>query len=115
MNAESSKLATVVHRLHPEDFGNLQVRWPHWHFSAERGGLMKRSLVFADFAQTFGFMAQMAVVAEKMNHHPEWSNVYNRLDITLTSHDVQGLSQRDLDLATIMDRAFEQVCAGSTP
>jgi 4a-hydroxytetrahydrobiopterin dehydratase len=95
-----------MERINPDTFGNLQQRWPHWHFSPERGGLMMRELVFADFAQAFGFMAQIAILAEKRNHHPEWRNVYNRVEITLTTHDVQGLSQRDLDLAHSIGTAF---------
>ncbi|SDM70243.1 4a-hydroxytetrahydrobiopterin dehydratase [Polaromonas sp. JS666] len=68
---------------------------------------MARSLVFADFAQAFGFMAQVAVTAEKRDHHPEWRNVYNRVEITLTTHDVQGLSPRDLELARVIDAACD--------
>lgn len=95
-----------MERIDPDTFSTLQPEWSHWHFSAERGGLMTRTLVFADFAQAFGFMAQVAVMAEKRNHHPEWFNVYNRVEITLTTHDVQGLSQRDLDLARTIDAVF---------
>lgn len=87
----------------------LQADFPLWQFQPERGGVMVRELVFADFAQAFGFMAQMALVAEKHNHHPEWFNVYNRVHITLTTHDVQGLSQRDLDFARAADAAFAAV------
>jgi 4a-hydroxytetrahydrobiopterin dehydratase len=93
-------------RIAPDTFGQLQAEWSHWHFSAERGGLMVRELVFADFAQAFGFMAQIAIAAEKSNHHPEWRNVYNRVEITLTTHDVQGLSQRDLALAQAIDTVY---------
>ena len=53
-------------------------------------------------------MTQFALMAEKSNHHPEWCNVYNRVDITLTTHDVGGLSQRDIDLASYADTAFER-------
>lgn len=95
-----------MERIDPNTFGTLQAEWNHWHFSPERGGLMARTLVFADFAQAFGFMAQVAIMAEKRNHHPEWFNVYNRVEITLTTHDVQGLSQRDLDLARYIDEVF---------
>jgi 4a-hydroxytetrahydrobiopterin dehydratase len=58
-----------------------------------------KSFTFKTFNQAFGFMTRMALVAEKMDHHPEWFNVYNRVDITVTSHDVGGLSQRDFDFA----------------
>jgi len=96
-----------MERIDPGTFGRLQADWPHWHFSTERGGLMARRLVFADFAQAFGFMAQVAVMAEKRDHHPEWRNVYNRVEITLTTHDAQGLSPRDLELARMIDAACD--------
>ena len=95
-----------MERINPSTFATLQADWPRWRFSAERGGLMACTLLFADFAQAFGFMAQIAVSAEKRDHHPEWRNVYNRVEITLTTHDVQGLSQRDLDLARVIDAAY---------
>lgn len=60
--------------------------------------------VFHDFAQAFGFMSQVAVFAEKRDHHPEWSNVYNRVAVTLTTHDVAGLSMKDFELAPFMDQ-----------
>ena len=58
---------------------------------------------FKNFVEAFGFMSQAALVAERMDHHPEWFNVYNRVDVTLTTHDAEGLSQRDIDLARAMD------------
>lgn len=59
---------------------------------------------FADFAQAFGFMASVAVLAEKTNHHPEWRNVYNRVEVVLTTHDAGGLTIRDVELAQAMER-----------
>lgn len=104
-----------MERMNPDTFASLKVQWPDWHFSTERGGLMVRELVFADFVQAFGFMAQIALLAEKRDHHPEWRNVYNRVEITLTTHDVQGLSQRDLDLARAIDTVFASLSIQSTP
>lgn len=72
---------------------------------------ISREFVFADFAQAFGFMTQIAIQAEKQNHHPEWSNVYNRVTITLTTHDINGLSQRDIELALYADAAFANFSA----
>lgn len=63
-----------------------------------------RTFRFADFNAAWGFMTRLALVAETMNHHPEWSNVYGRVDITLTTHDVGGLSARDVRLAAAADR-----------
>jgi 4a-hydroxytetrahydrobiopterin dehydratase len=60
-------------------------------------------LRFTDFAEAFGFMARVAILAEKADHHPEWFNVYNRVEILLTTHDADGLSQRDIDLARKID------------
>jgi 4a-hydroxytetrahydrobiopterin dehydratase len=63
-----------------------------------------RRFDFADFSHAWAFMARVALVAEKMDHHPEWSNVYNRVDITLSTHDAGGLSDRDIQLAAAIDR-----------
>jgi 4a-hydroxytetrahydrobiopterin dehydratase len=63
-----------------------------------------RAFRFADFSAAFAFMTRVALLAEKADHHPEWSNVYNRVDIVLTTHDAGGLSQQDLDLAGAIDK-----------
>jgi 4a-hydroxytetrahydrobiopterin dehydratase len=78
---------------------------PDWKYSAGAGGSIKRKLVFADFGAAFSFMTRVALAAEKMNHHPEWSNVYNRVSVTLTTHDVKGLSMNDIRLARVIDEA----------
>jgi 4a-hydroxytetrahydrobiopterin dehydratase len=67
---------------------------------------MQRSFVFADFKQAFAFMTCIALYAEQHNHHPEWSNVYNRVEIRLTTHDAGGITQRDIDLARYADLMF---------
>jgi 4a-hydroxytetrahydrobiopterin dehydratase len=64
----------------------------------EDGKAISRSLTFKDFGQAFGFMTAVALAAERQDHHPEWSNVYNRVDIILTSHDVDNLTERDIKL-----------------
>lgn len=74
-----------------------------WSYDAEARGI-RRSFRFADFAEAFAFMSRVAILAEKADHHPEWFNVYNRVDILLTTHDANGLSQRDIALATAIDR-----------
>lgn len=66
-------------------------------------GKLHKSLHFGSFVEAFGFMASVALIAESMNHHPEWSNVYNRVAIDLTTHDAGGISQRDFDLAAKID------------
>ena len=71
---------------------------PEWTVASEPDGIARR-FTFPDFVAAFGFMTRVAILAEKADHHPEWSNVYNRVDIILTTHDAGGLSQRDIDLA----------------
>ena len=71
---------------------------------AREGKAIARTLIFADFSEAFAFMTRVALLAEKDNHHPEWSNVYNRVEITLTTHDAGGLSQRDVNMAWAIDR-----------
>ena len=63
-----------------------------------------RTFTFRDFNEAFGFMTRVALVAEKMDHHPEWSNVYKTVAVTLSTHDAGGLTERDIELATAMDR-----------
>jgi 4a-hydroxytetrahydrobiopterin dehydratase len=68
-----------------------------------RDGKLYRAIRFVNFSATFSFMTQVALIAEKADHHPEWFNVYNRLEIWLTTHDADGISQRDIDLATAIN------------
>jgi 4a-hydroxytetrahydrobiopterin dehydratase len=92
-----------MNRLDATDAHELLGALTPWTYSADRGGLIRREFVFADFVQAFGFMTQVALLAEKQNHHPEWTNVYNRVSVTLTTHDADGLSMNDIDLARAMD------------
>ncbi|MFM9937006.1 MAG: 4a-hydroxytetrahydrobiopterin dehydratase [Novosphingobium sp.] len=69
----------------------------------EDGLAITRTFRFTDFAEAFGFMTRVAILAEKADHHPEWFNVYNRVEITLTTHDAGGLSTRDVALAGAID------------
>lgn len=75
---------------------------PHWDYDPEAQGI-RRKLAFTDFAEAFAFMTHVAILAEKADHHPEWFNVYNRVEILLTTHDAGGLSERDVLLAKAID------------
>jgi 4a-hydroxytetrahydrobiopterin dehydratase len=93
-----------MNKIEPTDLPATLARLPDWKLTPDRGGALKREFLFHDFAQAFGFMTQVAVYAEKHNHHPEWCNVYNRVSVTLTTHDVQGVSMQDVEMALLMDR-----------
>lgn len=77
---------------------------PGWQEGNGRDAIVK-TFVFADFNTAFGFMTRVAIQAEKADHHPEWFNVYNRVEITLTTHDADGLSERDVKLAGFIEAA----------
>lgn len=74
---------------------------PNWQRDTKS---IVREYIFADFVEAFGFMSQVAILAERANHHPEWSNVYKRVTIKLTTHDCAGLSQLDFALAHEIDQ-----------
>jgi 4a-hydroxytetrahydrobiopterin dehydratase len=81
----------------------LAAHLPGWALAEGRDALLK-TFTFADFNAAFGFMARVALVAEKMDHHPEWTNVWSRVDVTLSTHSVGGLSDLDVKLAEAMDK-----------
>lgn len=86
-------------RLNPKD---VAADLPGW-----TGGddFITKIFKFDDFAHAFGFMTRIAIIADKMDHHPEWFNVYNRVDVTLTTHDAGGVTQNDVTLAEAMEKA----------
>ena len=94
-----------MHKLTPEEATQALRAAPQWTHDAQVGSIT-REFVLADFMQAFAFMTQIAIAAEKHNHHPEWSNVYNKVLITWTTHDVQGLSDNDIAMAQLCDQAF---------
>ena len=75
---------------------------------ARDGVAIARNFKFADFDAAFAFMTRAALLAAKMDHHPEWFNVYNKVDVTLTTHDAGGVTEKDIDLAKAMDGYFAQ-------
>jgi 4a-hydroxytetrahydrobiopterin dehydratase len=102
MSTKAKEQAMAVVRLNEVERSALLARFPSWTYDADRDAIV-REFRFADFVHAFGFMAAVALVAEKQDHHPEWSNVYNRVTILLTTHDAGGLSARDVALADAID------------
>jgi 4a-hydroxytetrahydrobiopterin dehydratase len=94
--------AMAVSKLDGEEKAVALGNLPHWNYDTDAQGI-RRNMCFSDFAEAFGFMTRVAILAEKADHHPEWFNVYNRVEILLTTHDAGGLSQRDIDLAAAID------------
>lgn len=86
--------------LSSAQIASLAAELPHWSLV---NGKLQRELRFADFSEAFGFMSRVALAAEAMGHHPEWSNVWNRVTIALTTHDTGGLSNLDVALAQRID------------
>jgi len=78
---------------------------PFWRAAEGGRDAIQRTYRFADFTAAFGFMTRTALMAEKLDHHPEWFNVYNRVDVTLTTHDADGVTELDVTLAKLMDAA----------
>ena len=81
----------------------LAARLPGWTMATGRDAI-QRTFKFKDFSEAFGFMARAALVAEKMDHHPEWTNVWNRVDVTLSTHSAGGVTELDVKLAEAMDK-----------
>ena len=77
---------------------------PHWRAAEGRDAIV-RSFKFADFNAAFGFMTRVALLADKIDHHPEWSNVYNRVEVLLATHDADGVTELDVRMAKFMDEA----------
>ena len=89
-------------KLTIEELKTALKRLPDWQLVKYREAIT-RKFQFVDFDAAFAFMARTALLAAKMDHHPEWFNVYNKVDVTLATHDAGGVTQKDIDLATAMD------------
>jgi 4a-hydroxytetrahydrobiopterin dehydratase len=92
----------AIQQLTEEERTEALDELDEWDFDEARDAIT-RTFTFADFSEAFAFMTRVALLAEKADHHPEWSNVWNRVDILLTTHDAAGLSQRDVDMAEAID------------
>ena len=86
--------------LSPDEVSDLVAALDGWELD---GAALRRQLVFDSFVQAFGFMAQVALIAERLDHHPNWSNVYNRVDIAITTHDAGGLTALDFEFVRRVD------------
>jgi 4a-hydroxytetrahydrobiopterin dehydratase len=93
-----------VRKLTHDEIQPRLASLPGWSLQDEK---LHREFRFANFSEAFGFMSRAALAAEKMNHHPEWFNVYNRVVVSLTTHDANGVSERDFDLALEMNALAE--------
>lgn len=91
-----------VPELTEEERGQLLKDCPEWELAREGKAIM-RTFQFADFSEAWGFMSRVALLADSQDHHPEWFNVYAKVEVTLTTHDAGGLSQRDAVMANTID------------
>ena len=92
----------MIGQLDEHERADALDRLGEWDYDDARDAISRR-FMFADFSESFAFMARVAMLAEKHDHHPEWSNVWNRVDIVLTTHDAGGLSRRDVEMAQAID------------
>ena len=96
----------MIESLNETDRADALDGLPEWDYDDARDAIT-RTIQFADFVEAFGFMTQVALMAERAGHHPEWTNVYNRVDVLLTTHDAGGLSGRDIEMAQGIDAILE--------
>ena len=96
----------MVKKFAADERAQALARVPAW-IAVDGRDAITRSFKFKDFNEAFGFMTRVALMAERMDHHPEWFNVWNRVDVTLSTHDAGGLTELDIKLAAAMD-----ACAG---
>ena len=93
----------MVEKLTGDDRKKALASLTGWAEQEGRDAIQK-TFTFSDFNEAFGFMTRVALMADKDDHHPEWFNVYNRVEVTLSTHDADGLSERDIKMATFMDQ-----------
>ena len=92
----------MIQKLTTEERATKLAPLSDWQVVKDRDAI-QRKLQFADFNEAFGFMTRVAIKAQEMDHHPEWFNVYNKVEITLSTHEANGVTQRDLELASFID------------
>ena len=92
----------MTQKLTSDERTQQLAKLKRWESVAERDAI-RRKLEFADFNEAFGFMTRVAIKAQEMDHHPEWFNVYNKVEITLSTHEANGVTERDIELATFIE------------
>ncbi len=94
----------MVERISTQEIQHRLAELKDWAYNNGQGrDTLQKSFKFKNFVEAFGFMSKVALLAEKMDHHPEWSNVYNKVEINLTTHDAAGVSEKDFQLAKLID------------
>jgi 4a-hydroxytetrahydrobiopterin dehydratase len=91
--------------LSPDEIEERLAALPGWTFS---GSALRREFLFADFSEAFAFMTRVALAAEKLDHHPDWSNVWNRVTVALSTHDAGGVTDLDVRLAGVMQHLMKK-------
>lgn len=92
----------MIQKLTSHERTRQLAKLKRWQSVAERDAI-RRTFEFADFNEAFGFMTRVAIKAQEMDHHPEWFNVYNKVDITLSTHEASGVTERDIALAAFIE------------
>ena len=92
----------MAEKLKPQEIEEKIARLDGWRFDASRH-VLEKSFTFKNFSQAFAWMTRLALWAEKVNHHPDWRNIYRQVDISLTTHDCDGVSEKDIEMAKKMD------------
>jgi len=103
----------MTDKLDPALLPELLAQLPNWSLDPDAAAI-SRHLAFADFNEAFAFMTRVALMAERHDHHPDWSNAYNVVDVTLTTHDAGGLTMKDIELARFIDRVVEGTGASAS-
>ena len=97
--------------LSPKEIECIPNYLPEWEVSVQK---LKREFSFKNFIEAFGFMTQVAIISESMNHHPNWMNVYNNVKVELSTHDLCGLSDLDIKLAKAINEIYSKLESNST-
>lgn len=113
--SKTGKRWFVATKLTTQEYTDALKNLPDWQLDSSGRAAISKEFVFDDFKQAFGFMAGVAIVADRMDHHPEWFNVYNKVQVTLSTHDADGLTKLDFELAGAMEDESQKTREGSYP